>query len=109
MRTRRQAAAVLALAACVALAPGLAAYLKLGVQVGTQVIPLRWAKMPVEYFITNRDVDGVTAPQLQAAVNNGFAAWGGVGTTVISSQFIGFVSADPASDDGGAGRADGAV
>ena len=100
MRTRRQAAAVLALAACVALAPGLAAYLKLGVQVGTQVIPLRWAKMPVEYFITNRDVDGVTAPQLQAAVNNGFAAWGGVGTTVISSQFIGFVSADPASDDG---------
>ena len=81
-------------------APALDAYLKLGVQLGSRVIVLRWPTMPVRYFITDRDVPGVTAPQLQTAVAAAFATWGAVPTAQVSAQFIGFVSADPVNADG---------
>ena len=38
------------------------AYLKLGTRQGERLITLRFATMPIRYFITNRDVPGVTAP-----------------------------------------------
>jgi hypothetical protein len=97
---KRRVALLIVLTAAVTLAPGLSAYLRFGVQVGNQVILLKWRQLPVRYFITNRDVPGVTAPQLQTAVANGFTAWSNVPTAQLSAQFGGFVSADPVNNDG---------
>jgi len=75
--------------------PALDAYLKLGTDEGGRLVNLRWNTFPVRYFITNRDVPGVTAPQLQQAVDRAFATWAAVPNVPLSSQFAGFTSADP--------------
>jgi hypothetical protein len=97
---RRPATIVIALALVAAAVPRLSAYLTLGVQVGSQVIALKWPRMPVRYFVTNRDVPGVTAPQLQAAVDRAFATWSSLSSAQISAQFAGFTGADPVNNDG---------
>lgn len=76
------------------------AYLKLGTRVGTNIINLRFNQFPIRYFVTNRDVPGVTAPQLEQAVERAFASWAAVPNVSLSSQFAGFTSADPATGDG---------
>jgi len=76
--------------------PALDAYLKLGTDEGGRLVNLRWNTFPVRYFIVNRDVPGVTAPQLQQAVDRAFATWAAVPNVPLSSQFVGFTSADPA-------------
>ena len=81
-------------------APTVDAYLKLGASVGNAIVPIRWASMPVRYFVTNRDVTGVTAPDLQTAVSRAFGTWSGVSTASVSAEFVGYTSADPFIDDG---------
>jgi hypothetical protein len=88
------------LAAVLAVPVGLHAYLKFGVQVGNRVENVRWTSLPVRYFVTNRDVAGVTAPQLQAALDRAFSRWTAVPGTVLSNQFAGFTNAEPSLEDG---------
>lgn len=95
------------LAACAVLAgvvaasaPGVEAYLKLGTRLGSNIINLRFNTFPVRYFVTNRDVPGVTAPQLQQAVDRAFASWAAVPNVSLSSQFVGFTAANPSIRDG---------
>src|SRR4030095_6233385 len=85
--------------AVVAVAPA-AAYLKLGTQVGNRTVNLEWRQFPIRYFITNRDVDGVTATQFQAAVSQSFSTWHAVPNTQTSSTFVGFTQIKPTSGDG---------
>ena len=98
--TRRH---VLALAAAAALAAicstDTLAYLKLGTRQGDRLITLRFNTMPVRYFITNRDIPGVTAPQLRDAVGRAFASWAAVPNVSISSEFVGFTGANPMLGD----------
>ncbi len=75
------------------------AYLKLGTRQGDRLISLRFNTMPVRYFVTNRDVPGVTAPQLRDAVGRAFASWAAVPNTQISSEFVGFTAASPLLGD----------
>ncbi len=82
------------------LTPAARAYLKLGARVGTQVVGLRWSRFPVPYFVTNRDAPGVSAADLQTAIDHAFATWGAVPGTGISGQFGGFTSNEPFADDG---------
>lgn len=96
---RRARLAVL-LAALVLSAPALDAYLKLGARIGADLVPLHWSAFPVRYFITNRDVPGVTAPQLQQAVASAFGSWSAVPDVSITSQFVGFTASPPLSGDG---------
>jgi hypothetical protein len=81
-------------------APSLDAYLKLGTFVGTDVVSLRWTTMPIRYFVTNRDVPGVSAQQLQQAVTRAFASWDAVPDVQLSSSFAGFTQAPPLDEDG---------
>jgi hypothetical protein len=97
---KRAAALFLVLAVALALAPRLSAYLRFGVQVGNNVIALKWSQLPVRYFITDRGVPGVTSQQLQAAVSSAFSTWSAVPTAQVSGQFAGFVSAEPVNKDG---------
>jgi len=75
------------------------AYLKLGTRQGDRLITLRFNTMPVRYFITNRDIPGVTAPQLRDAVGRAFASWAAVPNVRISSEFVGFTGANPMLGD----------
>ena len=92
--------AALLLAAILLSAPALDAYLKLGADVGGKLVSLHWASFPIRYFVTNRDVGGVSAPQLQQAVGRALATWAAVPGASISSEFVGFTGAEPLSGDG---------
>jgi hypothetical protein len=81
-------------------APALDAYLKLGTRVGANVIALHWSAFPIRYFVTNRDVPGVSAPQLQQAVASALATWAKVPDVSIPSQFVGFTGTSPLPGDG---------
>jgi len=95
---RLRAAAVIA--AIVLSAPALDAYLKLGTRVGANLVPIRWTAFPIRYFVTNRDVAGVSAPQLQQAVASALGTWSAVPNVSIQSQFVGFTGTVPISGDG---------
>ena len=84
------------LVGCVVPAP---AYLKLGSKVGTRIVTLDWKEFPIRYFVTNRDVEGVTAQQLRTAVQRAFDTWHAVPNTRTSSQFVGFTQINPTSGD----------
>jgi hypothetical protein len=75
------------------------AYLKLGTRLGDQLVTLRFNTMPVRYFVTNRDVPAVNAPQLRDAVGRAFASWAGAPSVTLSSEFSGFVSFNPSPGD----------
>lgn len=91
--------AALVVLACLALAIPADAYLKLGSEVGRSVVGLRWPSMPVRYFVTNRDVPGVTAPDLQRAVARAFDTWGRVPGAGVRGEFAGFTDAEPFQDE----------
>ena len=97
----RRVLTVLALTA-VALGPAsLDAYLKLGTEITSgRVVGIQWEDMPIRYFVTNRDVPGVSSAQLQAAVDRAFSSWSDVPGVQLSAQFAGFVNANPAELDG---------
>lgn len=82
----------------VAAAPA-AAYLKLGFRSGTRIVSVRWSERPVPYFVTNRDDNGVTAPQFQAAIARAFETWAGDPDIDIAFAFRGFTGAEPFDDD----------
>lgn len=95
------------LAICLLIVLGIAigsdadAYLKLGQRISTGVVQVKWTpgQMPIRYRVTNRDVSGVTALQLQAALDRAFGAWSSVPTASLSAQFDGFTGAEPGAND----------
>ncbi len=96
----RRARAVVIVIAILLATPALDAYLKLGTMVGSTLVALHWGAFPVRYFVTNRDVPGVSAPQLQQAVSRALASWAAVPDVAISSQFVGFTASAPLPGDG---------
>jgi hypothetical protein len=75
------------------------AYLKFGVRVGTSLVDLKWNR-PIQYFVTERDVDGVPTAELRSAVMRAFASWQAVGSATVQSQFQGLTIAPPGLQDG---------
>ena len=98
MKVSRRLAVVVALV--IAFGAPAAAYLKLGTRVGGRTVTLEWRQFPIRYFITNRDVDGVTAQQLSTAVQRAFLTWQAVPNTQTTSNLVGFTQASPTSGDG---------
>jgi hypothetical protein len=98
--TRRVSFALAAAAAMTAICSiETLAYLKLGTRQGERLITLRFNTMPVRYFVTNRDIPGVSAPQLRDAVGRAFASWAAVPNVGVSSEFVGFTGANPMLGD----------
>lgn len=75
------------------------AYLHFSTRAGGQTIVLKWQRMPVRWFATDRGVPGVTASDFQAAVSRAFGSWQEVPTASISFQFAGFTGSEPFDDD----------
>jgi hypothetical protein len=98
--SRRAAVHVITCAALIAGgAVTTSAYLKLGFFTPSGLVGIHWTR-PITYFITNRDADGVTAPQMQAAMGRAFATWAAVPNVVVTSTFSGFTGAEPFAADG---------
>jgi hypothetical protein len=74
------------------------AYLKFGAMVGETVVDIRWNRS-VPYFITERDIEGVSAGALRDAVGRAFATWQSVPSAVVQSQFQGFTVSTPGVAD----------
>jgi hypothetical protein len=91
---RRLTAAAFVLAAVAALAPPVDAFLIFGGGV-------RWRTFPVRYVITDRNVPGVSAGQVQAAVATAFASWQATPSAQVSTVFDGFTNAEPDVDGDG--------
>ena len=99
LKVSRRLAVVVALV--IAFGAPAAAYLKLGTRVGGRTVTLEWRQFPIRYFITNRDVDGVTAPQLsdRGAARVSDLARGAQHHRPRRSS-SGFTQASPTSGDG---------
>ncbi len=95
-----RAAALVCFAAVIAMSPHVRAYQEFGVPLANKTVMLKWNKLPVHYYITNAGVPGVTASQLQAAVDASFTTWQNVASAHVSASFAGFTSALPTQDDG---------
>jgi hypothetical protein len=80
-------------------APALA-YLKFGFRIGDRTVDVKWATAPVGYFVNERDIPGVTAPDLRGAVARAAATWQAVPGTTLAFAFQGFTTAAPTGLDG---------
>ena len=76
------------------------AYLKLSAGAGDRLRIVRWASVPVRYFVLNRDVPGVSANEFGAAVARAFETWASVSTSSIAFEQVGFTQAPPFDEDG---------
>lgn len=76
------------------------AYLKFGTRVGDRVVPLKWSRIPVRYFVSDRPAAGVSTDQLRSAIDRAFRTWQDLGTSDISFEFAGFTTATPLQEDG---------
>jgi hypothetical protein len=97
---KRRLALLAILISATTLAPTVAAYLKNGGLVNGRLVSIKWSPFPVNYFVTNRDISGVSAVQLQGVLDRAFRSWGNVPSLGITAQFGGFVNLEPSVDDG---------
>ena len=94
MKVRAVSAA--AMAAAIGLyATDAGAYLKLGTRIGSEIVSLKWGTLPIRYFVTNRDVPNVSAPQLQQAIARAFQTWDAAPDVQLGAEFAGFTSISP--------------
>ena len=55
--------------------------------------------MPVRYYVSDRDVPGVSATQLATVAQTSFGSWSKVAGVSISAELLGMTSAVPFVDD----------
>jgi hypothetical protein len=89
------------LASLLALVPerGVQAYLKLGATVADGTVALKWAQMPVRYFINEQGGPGITAEELRQAVERATRTWQDLPTSSMAFEFGGFTRQEPLEDD----------
>ena len=76
------------------------AYLKFGYEVNGKQHTLKWTTTPVQYFVTDAGVDGVSATQFQTAIGKAFDVWAAVPTASVAYRFAGLTRSLPNEDDG---------
>ncbi len=76
------------------------AYLKFGVEVGGRTVAVRWAPGPIRYFITDREVGGVSAQAFGDAIGRASATWSGVPGLPVSFSPQGLTRSQPLEADG---------
>jgi hypothetical protein len=100
---KRLAALAVAALVVLGLMPGAAAYLKLGTRIDDgRVVGVKWTRT-IRFFVTTRDVAGVSSAQLRQVVDQVFQTWRGVPHVGqgIAVEFGGFTNAEPGVDDDG--------
>jgi hypothetical protein len=97
---RRTLAAAFTIALVLACGAPALAYLKLGFDLDGRRGSLRWTRTPVQYYVTERGVPGVSVANLQLALSRAFSSWEEVPTSSVSYQSAGLTSSLPGTDDG---------
>jgi hypothetical protein len=98
--TSRRLAVLVVSAALVAVPSTASAYLKFAVESLRGDVTVRWNSFPIQYFVTDRGVPGVTASAFAAAMGRAFATWEAVPSASIAYRFGGFTANLPGEDDG---------
>lgn len=75
------------------------AYLHFTVTIAGQSTPLKWRRVPVRWFATDRGASGISASEFQSVMARAFATWQDVPTASIAFQFAGFTGSAPFDDD----------
>jgi hypothetical protein len=96
---RRRAAIALA-ATLIALPSSTSAYLKFGVELNGRVVPVRWADGPIRYFVTERDIPGVSAQAFADTVARSGATWDALEGLPVTFAAQGFTRSQPLEVDG---------
>ena len=89
-----------ALVVAVTASAGVSAYLKFGAEVASGTVPLKWAQLPVRYFVTDRGAPGAGATDLDAALTRAFRSWQDVDRATITFERGGFTGSLPFEPDG---------
>lgn len=76
------------------------AYLKFGFLVGGTAVDVRWPAGAVPYFVHERDIAGVTAAELSAAIGRAAATWQSAPDVNLAFAFQGMTTATPGALDG---------
>jgi hypothetical protein len=76
------------------------AYLKLGTNVGSQRIGLRWSRLPIRYFVNEQGLPGIGAAEYRAALDRAFTTWQDIGSANVTFQAAGTTGASPTESDG---------
>jgi hypothetical protein len=76
------------------------AYLKFGVELGGQLVPVRWSAGPIRYFVTERDIPGVSAQAFADAIGRSAATWDALPELPVSFSSQGFTRSQPLEVDG---------
>ena len=76
------------------------AYLKYGVRIGNRTVEIKWNRMPIRYFVTDRGAAGVTVDGLVTAVGRAFSTWQAVPTATVRAEFQGTTIVPPGFEDG---------
>ena len=97
----KRSLAVLLVILVAAGAPGPAlGYLKHGVRVGNTTVDVKWSRMPIRYFVTDRPTPEVSVPALVTAINRAFLTWASVPTAAVRAEFQGTTVVSPGFEDG---------
>lgn len=76
------------------------AYLKFGFRIGDRTVDVKWAELPIRYFVNERDVPGVSASDFRAAVGRAASTWQAIEGSSVSFEFLGTTGAPPGMIDG---------
>jgi len=99
---RRLAAVAVVALVLLGLMPVAAAYLKLGTRIDDgRIVGVKWTRT-IRFFVTSRDVDGVSPAQLREVIDRVFQTWREVPHVGqgLNVEFGGFTNAEPGADDG---------
>lgn len=75
-------------------------YLKYGVRVGNTPVDVKWGRLPVRYFVSDRPTSTVSVTALMSAVGRAFQTWTSVPTATVRAELQGITSAAPGFEDG---------
>ena len=75
------------------------AYLKLGTPINDKVVDVYWHQQPIPYFVSERDVPGVTATALRDAVGRAVTTWQSAPNASVRFEFQGMTAAAPVNSD----------
>jgi hypothetical protein len=76
------------------------AYLRISNLVGDQRVPVTWAERPVDYFVSDRSVGGVSVVAFEAALQRATSSWASAPGSAINFRYLGRTAAQPLELDG---------
>jgi hypothetical protein len=76
------------------------AYLRISNVVGDQRVPVTWAERPVDYFVSDRSVGGVSVVAFEAALQRATSSWASAPGSAINFRYLGRTAAQPLELDG---------